>query len=215
MPLVSFEGFAHTMLTRLPFFYICRSALLSLQSVALMAACSLVLLSFGSTAVSAVLSDSDQPMSFSADSVRVDDKSRLNVLQGNVEISKGSIVVRADLVEVLQDRQGQTATAKGGSGGRALFRQRRAGTDEVIEGEAERITYDSRTEQVQFLGRAAMRRLVAGVVADELVGQRIDYDSRSNVFQVNGNKTSATTGGRVRGIIGPRQSASSPATPAP
>jgi len=207
MPLVHVEDFAHTMITRLPFFDTCRRAVMSLTSASLVIGV-LVLLGNASIAAAAVVSDSDQPMNFAADTVRVDDKSHLNVLQGNVEISKGSIVVRAERVEVLQGPQGQTATATGGTGGRALFRQRRAGTDEVIEGEAERITYDSRTEKVQFVGRAVMRRLVAGVIADELVGQRIDYDSPSNVFQVNGNKTSSSQGGRVRGIIGPRQSVS-------
>lgn len=214
MPLAHVEGFAHTMITRLPLFDTCRRAVMSLTSAGLVV-CGLAMLGAAVPALAAAVSDSDQPMSFAADTVRVDDKSHLNVLQGNVEISKGSIVVRADRVEVLQSPQGQTATATGGTGGRALFRQRRAGTDEVIEGEAERITYDSRTEKVQFVGRAAMRRLVAGVVADELVGQRIDYDSPSNVFQVNGNKTSSTSGGRVRGIIGPRQSVSPQAEPKP
>lgn len=203
------------MLMRQSFFDTSRRDLLSLKHAGLTLVLGSALLGLASVAEAAVLRDSEQPMSFAADSVRVDDKSRLNVLQGNVEITKGSIVVRADRVEVVQSPQGQTATATGGAGGRALFRQRRADTDEVIEGEAERITYDSRTEKVQFVGRAAMRRLVAGVVADELVGQRIDYDSPSNVFQVNGNKTPGTSGGRVRGIIGPRQSASPKVEPQP
>lgn len=155
------------------------------------------------------LTDRDQPMNFAADTVRVDERKRLNILEGNVEIAKGSIVVRAGRVEVLQGTDGgQKATATGGAGGRALFRQRREGRDEVIEGEAERIEYDSRADQVRFVGRAVMRRLTAGVLSDEVAGQTIVYDNRTDIFQVGGGQGSAAPQGRVRGVIGPRKTSS-------
>lgn len=156
-----------------------------------------------------------QPLNFAADRVRVDDNQRLNVLTGNVEISKGTIVLRADKVEVRQGGAGtQIALATGGPGGRAFFRQRRDSLDEYIEGEAERVEYDGRAELVRFSGRAVIRRLSGATVADEVVGQSIIYDNKTEVFQVVGGQGAATpsgtsgSSGRVRGVIAPRKEAS-------
>lgn len=165
----------------------------------------LALLSIGQIAHADAV-DRDQPLSFAADSIRVDEKKRLNIMQGNVEISKGSIVVRADRVEVLQGADGsQKATATGGAAGKALFRQRRAGLDEMIEGEADSVTYDSRTDEVNFSGRAVLRRMVGPSVVDEVSGQTIVYDNKTDIFQVVGGQGSAAPKGRVRGVISPRK----------
>jgi lipopolysaccharide export system protein LptA len=168
-------------------------------------------------------SDRFQPLNFAADNARVDDNQRVNVLTGNVEITKGTIVLRAAKVEVRQQADGsQTAVATNGAGGRAYFRQRRQGLDEYIEGEAERIEYDGQGDKVYFKGRAVMRRLNGATVADEVVGQSIVYDNRTEVFQVAGGGSgggttgSPTTGGRVRGVIAPRNDpASAPGNAAP
>ncbi|MDO9004711.1 MAG: lipopolysaccharide transport periplasmic protein LptA [Aquabacterium sp.] len=161
--------------------------------------------------------DRDQPLNFSADSARVDDTQRINILTGNVEITKGTMVFRAARVEVRQNADGtQTANARGaGPNGRAYFRQKREGLDEFIEGEGERIEYDGAADTVRFTGRAIMRRLRGTTLADEVVGQTIVYDNRTEVFQVVGGAGSAMSSGRVRGVIAPRPAASAPAKSTP
>lgn len=155
-------------------------------------------------------SDRFQALNFAADSARVDDTSRVNVLKGNVEITKGTIILRSALVEVRQGSDGtQTAVATGGANGRAYFRQRRDGLDEFIEGEAERVEYDGKSDLVKFTGRAVMRRLDGATVADEVVGQTIVYDNKTEVFQVVGGAGSAASSGRVRGVIAPRKDTTS------
>jgi lipopolysaccharide export system protein LptA len=161
-------------------------------------------------------SDRFQPLNFAADSARVDDNRGLNILSGNVEITKGSIVLRSARVEVRQQNDGtQSAVATGGQNGRAYFRQRREGLDEVMEGEAERVEYDGKNDVVRFNGRAVMRRLDGARVADEVVGPVIIYDNKTEVFQVVGNAASgsggaaSSPGGRVRGVIAPRKEVSS------
>lgn len=150
--------------------------------------------------------DRFQALNFAADSVRVDETSRVNILKGNVEITKGSIVLRSALVEVRQGADAtQSAVATGGVNGRAFFRQRREGLDEFIEGEAERVEYDGRADVVRFVGRAVMRRLSGGTVVDEVVGQTVVYDNKTEVFQVVGGAKSAASSGRVRGVISPRK----------
>jgi lipopolysaccharide export system protein LptA len=159
--------------------------------------------------------DRAQPLNFAADSARVDDVQRLNILSGNVEITKGSMTVRADRVEVRQNADGsQTATALGGPGGRAYFKQKREGLDEAIEGEAEKVVYEGKDDTVHFTGRAVMRRLKGVTLTDEVTGQTIIYDNKTSVFQVVGTSGSTSaTKGRVRGVITPRASAEPSAQP--
>jgi len=152
--------------------------------------------------------DRSQPLNFAADAARVDDAQHLNILTGNVEITKGSMVLHSDRVEVQENPDGtQTATAIGGQGGRAYFRQKREGMDESIEGEAERVVYQGKDDTVHFFGRAIMRRLRGATLTDEVTGQTIIYDNKTSVFQVVGNAgNTTTTKGRVRGVITPRAS---------
>ncbi len=157
-------------------------------------------------------SDRFQPLNFASDSARVDDVKRVNVLKGNVEITKGTIVLRANVVEVHQGLDGsQTAIATGGRDGRAYFKQRREGLDEFIEGESERIDYDGKSDLVTFTGRAVMRRLTGATVSDEVVGQTIVYDNKTEVFQVLGGASSPAGNGRVKGVISPRKDKQAPA----
>ena len=152
--------------------------------------------------------DKKQPLAFSADSARVDEAKQLNILQGNVEISKGSIVIRADRVEVQQNPQGtQSAVATGWPDRRAYFRQRREGTDEYIEGEAERLEYDGTRDVVRLVNQAVLRRFRGNALADEVAGNTVTYDNNTEVYQVLGGPSSAAPAGRVRGVLTPREGA--------
>jgi len=158
--------------------------------------------------------DRNQPLSFAADSARVDELKQLNILSGNVEITKGSIVIRADRVEVRQSPEGyQHAIATGWPTKRAYFRQKRDGSDEYLEGEAEKLEYDGRSDTVRLLNQAVMRRFRGNTLADEVSGSTISYDNTTEVFQVVGGPASAAAPGRVRGVLTPREApASAPAT---
>lgn len=164
-----------------------------------------VLATSGITTVSAERADRNQPLGFAADRASVDEARQLNVLTGSVEITKGTMVVRADRVEVRQNRDGsQSAVASGGAGGRSYFRQKREGLDEFIEGEAERIEYDGQADTVRFVGRATMRRLRQTTPSDEIFGQTITYNNATGSYQVAGGPDSSAPSGRVRGVISPR-----------
>ena len=161
--------------------------------------------------------DRTQPLHFAADSARVEEGQRLNVLTGNVDITKGTMAIRADRVEIRQTPDGaQSATATGGQGGRSYFKQKRDGVQELIEGEAEKIFYDGRDDTVHFTGRAVMRRIVAGVASDEVNGQAIRYDNKTSVYQVMGAAGDAgKPAGRVKGVITPRAAEPAPAANPP
>lgn len=161
--------------------------------------------------------DRNQPLNFAADTAKVDEARQLNILSGNVEITKGSIMIRADRVEVRQGPEGyQHAVATGWPDRRATFRQKREGSNELLQGEAERLEYDSRTNTVQLISQAVLRRLRDGAVVDEVSGATISYDNTTEVFQVLGRTSATAPAGRVRGVLTPRTPESeTPAASAP
>lgn len=169
----------------------------------------------GFSSAHAEKADQFKPLNFVADSARSDDAQQVNVLTGNVDITKGTMILRATRVEVRQNKDGsQFAVATGGTGGRSYFRQKREGFDEFIEGESERIEYDGQGDTVRFIGRAEMRRLRGAAISDEVAGQTIVYNNTTDVFQVVGGPSSAAPGGRVRGMLSPRAASAAEGKPA-
>jgi lipopolysaccharide export system protein LptA len=146
--------------------------------------------------------DKLKPLTFTADALRYDDTTQTNVLTGNVIINKGTMTLKAGRVEVRQAPDGQqTAVATAAPGKLAFFRQKRDGVDEFIEGEADRVEYDSKSDTVRLIGNAVIRRLRGTVMVDEVQGQTITYDNLSEVFTVAGGSGES---GRVRGVLTPR-----------
>jgi lipopolysaccharide export system protein LptA len=165
----------------------------------------LALFAAASGAVAQQRDDRNQPLTFAADSARVDDLRQVNVLSGNVEITKGSIQIRANQVEVRQSPDGyQFATATGWPNRRATFRQQRPGVDEFLEGEAERLEYDAKSDTVKLINQAVLRRYRGTTLADEVAGSTISFDNTTEVFQVLGGPASPVPSGRVRGVLTPR-----------
>ncbi|MEO0003729.1 MAG: hypothetical protein RLZZ22_1421, partial [Pseudomonadota bacterium] len=138
--------------------------------------------------------DREQAMNAEADALRYDDASQTSIFTGRVVITKGTIQIRGARVEVRQDPQGhQFGTVLAGPDQIASFRQKREGMDEYIEGQAQRIEYDSRADQVRFTGQAVLRRYRGQVLSDETAGAVIVYDNRTEVFRVDGGAASASS----------------------
>lgn len=139
---------------------------------------------------------------------KLDQQNRVAEVEGNVVITKGTILMHADRVQVRQSAAGyDTAVAFGTAGRPATFRQKRDGADEYIEGEADRLEYDARTDTVKFVNNAVVRRLRGATVSDEISGNLITYDGTSQVSSVSGgaNPTPANPSGRVRVTLTPRE----------
>lgn len=164
--------------------------------------------------------DRNKPLNAEADALRYDDAKQTSVFSGNVVITKGSIVIRGAQVEVRQDTSGNQFGLVTGKPG--FFRQKREGVDEFIEGQAERIEYDSKADTVKFTGGAVLRRYKGAQLNDETVGSVITYNSGNDTFSVDGgpgNRTASNPSGRVRAMLTPvaRPDAATPppASPAP
>jgi lipopolysaccharide export system protein LptA len=158
--------------------------------------------------VRAEKADSSKPTNIEAEKMAYDDVKQVNTFTGNVVLTRGTLLMRANKLVVTQDPAGyQFATLQGGANGIATFRQKRdAPNDQWVEGEAERIEYDGKIEIVKLFSKAKMRRLEGGKVTDEVEGEFISYDSRAEFFTVNNSNTgeSKPGGGRIKAVIQPR-----------
>ncbi len=160
--------------------------------------------------------DRNKPMNVEADALRYDDLKQTSVFTGRVVLTKGTIIIRGARVDVRQDPEGyQYGVVTAEAGKLAYYRQKREGVDEFIEGESEVIEYDGKADRVKFIRRAELRRYRGPTVADESSGNVITYENLTDVFTVDGGAPAgspAGQGGRVRAMLGPRNTV--PATAA-
>jgi lipopolysaccharide export system protein LptA len=169
---------------------------------------SLSLLGFSSLAL-AESADRDKPIDLEADSVKVDDAKQISTYSGNVILTQGTLIIRADKLIVREDSAGfQHSTSLGNP---TTFKQKREGKNEYMEGSAQRIEYDGRMDKVQLFTKAWVKR------GEDIVhGDYISYDANAEYAEViGGTKTvdGTTTNGRVHAIIQPKnKKAAEPAT---
>ena len=105
--------------------------------------------------VHAERADRNKPMLLEANRVSIDDAKKIQTLEGDVVITKGTMILKADRVIITEDKYGfQKGTAFSGKNGLAYIRQKREGKDEYIEGEAERIEYNTNSEVAELFHRA-------------------------------------------------------------
>jgi len=154
--------------------------------------------------------DKDKPTQIESNRMSSDDARRINIFEGNVILTKGTVLVRADRIVVRQDADGfQTTTATGSP---VRFRQKGEPKGEQegawMDGEALRVEIDDRNEKVELFDKARVTR-----DQDEVRGNYIFLDQRSEFFSVSGAKDAppSSPAGRVRAVIQPKAVAPEPA----
>jgi len=190
----------------------------------LRAALAALLLAGATTTALAEKADRTKPMNIEADAMRYDDLKQTSVFTGNVLVTKGTIIIRGARIDVRQDPEGyQYGVVTAAPGKLAYYKQKRdSGTDEWTEGEGEVIEYDSRADNVKFIRRAVMRRLLGATPNDESSGALIVYDQSNDTFTVNGSPlppgasvATGAQGSRVKAILTPKAAAATPAPAQP
>lgn len=185
-----------------------------------MSAPTAIRLSFGLSLVALLVapaladrSDRSQPVNIEANRITVDEAKKVQIFEGNVQLTQGTMVLRAEKLVVSQDADGyQKGIAYAGNNRLASFRQKREGKNEYIEGEAERIEHDSKAEKTELFNKAYIK---SGL--DEVHGQYISYDARSENYIVSGAAPAGSVGpttpsdGRVRAVIQPKNRPQEPA----
>jgi lipopolysaccharide export system protein LptA len=147
--------------------------------------------------------DKDKPTNIESNRMSSDDTKRMSIFEGNVVLTKGTVVVRADRIVVHQDADGfQLATATGKP---VRFRQKgdpKDGKEGVwTDGEALEIRIDDRNERIEMFQRARVTR-----DQDVVNGEYIFLDQRTDFFSVSAAKDAAPTSpeGRVKAVIQPK-----------
>ncbi|MEY4591475.1 MAG: lipopolysaccharide transport periplasmic protein LptA [Pseudomonadota bacterium] len=164
-----------------------------------------ILLLIGSQASLAERADRNKPINVESNSLAVDDEQHVQLLDGDVLLTQGTLTIRANKMVITEDAQGfQRGVATGGPKGKAYFRQKREGRQDYIEGEAERIEYNTRTEVAELFTQAWVK---SG--QDLIKGGYIWYDSMTEKYRANANPpedrpATPTMPARVRAVLQPR-----------
>ena len=150
--------------------------------------------------------DKEKPTNIESNRMSSDDTKRMSIFEGNVVLTKGTVVVRADRIVVHQDADGfQFTTAYGKP---VRFRQKGdpKGDKEGVwtDGEALRVEIDDRNERIELFERARVAR-----DQDVVNGEYIFLDQRTEFFSVSTAKgaapaTPTAPGGRVKAVIQPK-----------
>jgi lipopolysaccharide export system protein LptA len=165
--------------------------------------------------------DRGLPMEIVADkSGTADLQNQISRFSGNVVITQGTMVIKADRVEIRQGADGfYMATAWGTAGAPVRYRQKRDGIDEFVEGAADKVEFDGKAEILRFIGSGVVRRLRGSQTVDEITGALITWNHATEQFSAQGGAaTAANPGGRVRAVLSPRpgsEAAKAAARPAP
>lgn len=168
-----------------------------LRNALLLGFCLSLLTSLHAAAESA---DRDKPIELEADTVTVNDAKKTSTYTGKVILTQGTLVIHADKLIVREDKEGfQHSTSTGNP---TTFKQKREGSNEYMEGSAQRIEYDGRMDKVQLYTRAWVKR------GEDIVhGDYISYDANAEYAEVIGGVKSESGGsstGRVKAIIQPK-----------
>ncbi len=170
--------------------------------------------------------DSRLPMEIQADrSGSADLQQQVSRFEGHVVLTQGTLLIKADRVEVRQTPEGYyQASAWGSPTAPVSYRQKREGVDEYVEGHAQRAEYDGKSEVLRLIGNALVRRTEGSRVLDEITGAQITWNHALEQFSAQGGSGNASVGAtaasgaadaRVRAVLVPRNTAPAASAPAP
>jgi len=164
----------------------------------------LMLALFPATPALAEKADKDKPTEIEANRMQSDETRRMNIFEGNVVVTKGTLTVRAERLVVRQDAEGYQMTTA--TGAPVRFRQRQDPKDGKegawMDGEALRLEMDDRKSTIELFDNARVNR-----DGDEVTGNYIFVDQRSDYFSVSSGKGAP---GRVKAVIQPKVTETEP-----
>ena len=168
-----------------------------------------VFLSLLSMTAAAERADSLKEAVITFDSGDLDQVAGVRTVSGNVILSRGTLELRSDRAVIRESPEGyMTVTLTAAPGKIATFRQKRDGGPNLwIEGQAERIEYEDRTELVRLYSKAMVKELENGRMTNQITGPFISYDNRKEVATVRNDASgqSRVGGGRGTLILAPKR----------
>jgi len=171
-------------------------------------------------AAQAEKADSQQPLRVWAESQTYDGNSKVTVYTGTVHMVKGTMVINADRLEVVEDANGgKIGTLFSNPGKLVTYRQKRdGGPDLWAEGEADKVVYDDNLQLIKLFNKGKLVLLNGKERTQEASGIYISYDSRTDFMQVHNtlDGVSAPGAGFTNAVIYPdKDKAKAAGKPAP
>ncbi|AUZ05494.1 lipopolysaccharide transport periplasmic protein LptA [Vitreoscilla stercoraria] len=144
----------------------------------------------------ALQSDQNQPISIEADNGVVDQGKQVTVFSGNVVVKQGSIDIRASKIEVSRTNDSnQIMTATGSP---VTFKQQLDGGKGWVNGQGQKVTYQSASGLVTLSGGAKVQR-----GGDMVQGNNITYNTKTEIYTAAGSKSASGSDRRVTVILQP------------
>lgn len=130
--------------------------------------------------------DQAKPVVLEAEKVSVNDVQQVYELEGQVLLTKGSILITGEKGNIKVDPEGyEYVDVQGKPESTASFRQRREGpANEFMQGHGQTVIYNAKTELLTLTGDASLKRLHNMQLLDQLHGWKIDYDDVLQRYQV-------------------------------
>jgi len=154
--------------------------------------CCLLLLGFATSALTDTRTDANQPINVQADQSDFDEKAGIQTLKGNVEITQGSLAVKADSIQI--ELKNGTLFRIIGRGKPIVFQQQ-TDSGAIMRGQSNRIEYNMQTTQITFSGDARFER-----PGQKLSGNSIMYNMSALTFKASGDSN-----GRVNIVLQPNK----------
>ena len=154
------------------------------------AAVLLLLVAIISPAEADTKSDATKPINVKADQSDFDEKAGIQSLKGNVEITQGSLAVKADSIKI--ELKNGALFRVVGAGSPITFQQQTT-TGDIMKGQSNQIEYNLQTTQITFSGDASFER-----PGQKLTGSSIMYNMSDLTFKASGDKK-----GRVNIVLQP------------
>lgn len=134
--------------------------------------------------------DQKKAINVKADTSQYDERAGTQTLSGNVEITQGSMSIKADSIKIeLKDGALYRISGKG----KPIKFQQLTQTNELMRGQSNQISYDTQTAQITFEGDAEFER-----PGQKFSGHTIEYNMLKLTFKAAGN-----TQGRVNITLQP------------
>ncbi|HLV17730.1 MAG TPA: lipopolysaccharide transport periplasmic protein LptA [Pseudomonas sp.] len=151
------------------------------------------------TSAWALPTDRDQPIHVQADSAELDDRQGKAVYRGDVIITQGTLKITGNVVTVTRNAQGDidTFTAEGRP---AYYEQQPEAGESLVHAYGRTIQYFAGDERIVLTGQARVVR-----DGNTFEGERIVYETRTQVVNAGRVDGSGTSRSRVDMVIQPRK----------
>jgi lipopolysaccharide export system protein LptA len=141
--------------------------------------------------------DFTAPIEIEAQRVEVNAQDGSSIYQGDVRLTRGSMLILADKMVLKQIDNQVSADIHGPKDGLAQFSQTTE-TGEKMEAQAQRIRYFSDQDAIEFDGNAQVKR-----AADTVSSDHIRYDLRAEQILAGGDNKNDGDNNRVKIVIQP------------